>query len=95
MSGVKEETKKVRLCLYVCVCACVCVCVCVCVCGLYVCTQSLRGLQVPFTVTPQSVDNAKDRSRLPDFLVEGELDSCTCSITSPLQGVVSCLCGVV
>eukprot|EP00048_Salpingoeca_helianthica_P015189 m.225540 g.225540 ORF g.225540 m.225540 type:complete len:301 (-) comp16721_c0_seq1:25-927(-) len=46
------------------------------------------GKKVTFSVNPQSVENAKDRGRTPDFLVEGELLSCTCSITEPLQGSV-------
>jgi len=46
------------------------------------------GKEVSFTITPASLENAKDRKKVPDFLVEGRLSSATCHIEAPLQGSV-------
>jgi hypothetical protein len=40
--------------------------------------------------TPGTLQNAKDRARkIPDFVVEGHLDSAVCCITEPFSGEVS------
>lgn len=41
---------------------------------------------VDFTITPQSLENVKDRANIPDFLVKGKIDSVNCCITKPFSG---------
>eukprot|EP00057_Strongylocentrotus_purpuratus_P033244 XP_790710.3 PREDICTED: Down syndrome critical region protein 3 [Strongylocentrotus purpuratus] len=43
---------------------------------------------VPFTVTPQSLQNVKDKTALPNFIIKGRLDSASCCIKNPLTGHV-------
>ncbi len=52
--------------------------------------ESERGDEKPveFTVTPQSLENVKDRARIPDFLVRGTIQTVNCSITKPFFGEV-------
>eukprot|EP00050_Salpingoeca_kvevrii_P007295 m.295192 g.295192 ORF g.295192 m.295192 type:complete len:295 (+) comp13130_c0_seq1:212-1096(+) len=45
-----------------------------------------RGKQVPFTISPSSLENIHEASSVPDFLVTGHLDTATCSITAPFTG---------
>ena len=49
-----------------------------------------RGEEKPvdFTITPQSLENVKDRKNVPDFLVRGKIDTVNCSITKPFVGEV-------
>ncbi|KAF6122546.1 VPS26 endosomal protein sorting factor C [Phyllostomus discolor] len=41
---------------------------------------------VDFTITPETLQNVKERASLPKFLVRGRLDSTSCVITQPLTG---------
>ncbi|XP_049814297.1 vacuolar protein sorting-associated protein 26C isoform X2 [Schistocerca serialis cubense] len=41
---------------------------------------------VKFTITPESLQNIKDKGRIPRFLVSGHLDSTMCCITKPFTG---------
>ncbi|XP_072022181.1 vacuolar protein sorting-associated protein 26C-like [Amphiura filiformis] len=43
---------------------------------------------VPFTITPESLQNVKDKGGLPKFCVKGRLDSAVCCIKNPLTGHV-------
>ena len=43
---------------------------------------------VDFTITPQSLENVKNRANVPDFLVRGRIDTVNCSITKPFVGEV-------
>ncbi|XP_041470549.1 vacuolar protein sorting-associated protein 26C-like [Lytechinus variegatus] len=43
---------------------------------------------VPFTITPQSLQNVKDKTSLPNFSIKGRLDSASCCIKNPLTGHV-------
>ncbi|XP_067007450.1 vacuolar protein sorting-associated protein 26C isoform X2 [Anabrus simplex] len=51
---------------------------------------SASGKAVPhpvkFTITPESLQNVKDKVRVPRFLVTGHLDSTMCCITKPFTG---------
>ena len=42
--------------------------------------------RVDFTVNPESLQNVKNRSNVPDFLVTGYLDTANCVITKPFTG---------
>ena len=42
--------------------------------------------RVDFTVNPDSLQNVKNRSNVPDFLVTGYLDTANCVITKPFTG---------
>ena len=42
--------------------------------------------RVDFTVNPESLQNVKNRSGVPDFLVTGYLDTANCVITKPFTG---------
>ncbi|CAI8048035.1 Vacuolar protein sorting-associated protein 26C [Geodia barretti] len=42
--------------------------------------------EVKFTISPQSLENVKDRGRVPDFLVSGKIDTVNCCITKPFCG---------
>lgn len=46
----------------------------------------LRGAPVDFTISPSSLENLRDRQKVPDFLVEGKIDVSTCSIVRPFTG---------
>ncbi|GLG95709.1 Putative down syndrome critical region protein 3 [Gryllus bimaculatus] len=41
---------------------------------------------VKFSITPESLQNVKDKSRIPRFSVTGHLDSTVCCITKPFTG---------
>lgn len=44
---------------------------------------------VEFTISPQSLENVKDKERrsgVPDFLIEGRIDTVNCCITRPFSG---------
>ncbi|PSN41830.1 Down syndrome critical region protein 3 [Blattella germanica] len=41
---------------------------------------------VNFTITPESLQNIKDKGRIPRFLVTGHLDSTMCCLTKPFTG---------
>lgn len=43
---------------------------------------------VPFTITPETLQNNKEKSTMPKFKVKGKLDSSSCCITKPLTGHV-------
>lgn len=41
-----------------------------------------------FTITPGSLENVKNKNKVPRFTVRGKLDSSTCCITKPFSGEV-------
>ncbi|CAH3104545.1 unnamed protein product [Porites lobata] len=41
---------------------------------------------VEFSITPESLENVKERAKIPKFLVKGSLDCAQCSITKPFTG---------
>ncbi|XP_069677159.1 vacuolar protein sorting-associated protein 26C isoform X1 [Periplaneta americana] len=41
---------------------------------------------VNFSITPESLQNIKDKGRIPRFLVTGHLDSTLCCVTKPFTG---------
>ncbi|XP_036870665.2 vacuolar protein sorting-associated protein 26C isoform X3 [Manis javanica] len=41
---------------------------------------------VDFTITPETLQNVKERALLPKFLIRGHLNSTNCVITQPLMG---------
>nr|XP_061801749.1 vacuolar protein sorting-associated protein 26C-like isoform X4 [Nerophis lumbriciformis] len=41
---------------------------------------------VNFTITPDTLQNVRERSSLPKFLIRGHLDNTTCIINRPLTG---------
>ncbi|XP_076876172.1 vacuolar protein sorting-associated protein 26C [Brachyhypopomus gauderio] len=41
---------------------------------------------VDFTITPETLQNVRERSALPQFLIRGHLDATNCLITQPLTG---------
>ncbi|EDO39946.1 predicted protein [Nematostella vectensis] len=41
---------------------------------------------VLFTITPESLENIKDKPKVPKFLVKGQLDTAVCSILKPITG---------
>ncbi|XP_075767956.1 vacuolar protein sorting-associated protein 26C isoform X4 [Pelodiscus sinensis] len=41
---------------------------------------------VDFTITPETLQNVKERASLPKFLIKGHLNSTNCIITQPLTG---------
>ena len=42
--------------------------------------------EVSFRVSPQSLENVKNRGNVPDFLISGKIDSVNCCITKPFCG---------
>ena len=42
--------------------------------------------EVTFKISPQSLENIKERGRVPDFLVSGKINSVSCCITRPFLG---------
>lgn len=52
--------------------------------------QEQKGEENPvqFTITPQSIENVKDRENIPNFLVRGTLATDKCCITKPFTGEV-------
>lgn len=49
------------------------------------------GNEVPFQISPASLENLKDRQTVPDFSVEGKLHTSVCSITKPFTGELKVL----
>ncbi|MBZ3889042.1 Down syndrome critical region protein 3 [Sciurus carolinensis] len=47
---------------------------------------TLTPSPVDFTVTPETLQNVKERALLPKFLIRGHLNSTNCVITQPLTG---------
>lgn len=43
---------------------------------------------VDFSITPESLQNVKDRSKIPSFLLKGKLYSSVCCITKPFTGEI-------
>ncbi|XP_055470893.1 vacuolar protein sorting-associated protein 26C isoform X1 [Psammomys obesus] len=41
---------------------------------------------VDFTITPETLQNVKERASLPKFFIRGHLNSTNCAITQPLMG---------
>ncbi|XP_062344178.1 vacuolar protein sorting-associated protein 26C isoform X3 [Cinclus cinclus] len=58
--------------------------------GVFVNIQSQKGKLLPspvdFTITPETLQNVKERASLPKFLIRGHLNSTNCVITQPLTG---------
>ena len=50
---------------------------------------AMPSLKVQFSISPQSLENVKDRAKVPNFLVEGTLTTATCSIIKPFTGQVA------
>uniref|UniRef100_A0A8C6AT21 Vacuolar protein sorting-associated protein 26C n=1 Tax=Monodon monoceros TaxID=40151 RepID=A0A8C6AT21_MONMO len=48
--------------------------------------RKLTPSPVAFTVTPETLQNVKERALLPKFLIRGHLNSTNCVITQPLTG---------
>eukprot|EP00051_Salpingoeca_urceolata_P028102 m.485003 g.485003 ORF g.485003 m.485003 type:complete len:299 (+) comp23626_c0_seq1:212-1108(+) len=42
--------------------------------------------EIAFSISPNSLEAVQDRSKIPDFLVEGKLATAVCSITDPFSG---------
>uniref|UniRef100_A0A8D2IB74 Vacuolar protein sorting-associated protein 26C n=1 Tax=Urocitellus parryii TaxID=9999 RepID=A0A8D2IB74_UROPR len=47
---------------------------------------TLTPSPVDFTITPETLQNVKERALLPKFLIRGHLNSTNCVITQPLTG---------
>ncbi|CAN8013142.1 unnamed protein product, partial [Ixodes persulcatus] len=52
---------------------------------------SEKSVPVPvnINISPESLQNVRDRSKVPQFLVKGRIDSTSCCITKPFTGVLS------
>ncbi|XP_051971880.1 vacuolar protein sorting-associated protein 26C [Xyrauchen texanus] len=48
--------------------------------------SKLQPSPVDFTITPQTLQNVRERSSLPKFMIRGHLDATSCVITQPLTG---------
>ncbi|XP_030648651.1 vacuolar protein sorting-associated protein 26C isoform X1 [Chanos chanos] len=46
----------------------------------------LQPSPVDFTITPETLQNVRERGSLPKFLIRGHLDATNCVITQPLTG---------
>ncbi|CAB4004168.1 Down syndrome critical region 3 [Paramuricea clavata] len=44
-----------------------------------------------FKITPDSLENVKEKTKVPKFLIKGKLDSTSCCITKPFTGEVTVL----
>ncbi len=51
-------------------------------------SERVPGKAIPFQISPSSLEGVKDRSKLPDFLVQGSMDSGVCEIETPFTGTV-------
>ncbi|XP_067132140.1 vacuolar protein sorting-associated protein 26C [Centruroides vittatus] len=51
-------------------------------------SQKAEHKLVEFTINPESIQNSKDRRKIPNFLIVGKLDSTVCSITQPFNGEI-------
>ncbi|XP_071387857.1 vacuolar protein sorting-associated protein 26C isoform X2 [Centroberyx affinis] len=60
--------------------------------GVFVNIQPQKAKVLPtpvdFTITPDTLQNTRERSLLPKFLIRGHLDATTCVISQPLTGEV-------
>ncbi|KAI2660151.1 Down syndrome critical region 3 [Labeo rohita] len=48
--------------------------------------SKLQPNPVDFTITPETLQNVRERSSLPRFLIRGHLDATSCAVTRPLTG---------
>ncbi|CAG2163840.1 unnamed protein product [Oppiella nova] len=48
--------------------------------------KPLIDKSVHFLITPESLQNVKDRSKIPKFRISGQLESTVCKITEPFTG---------
>ena len=55
----------------------------------YVPGEKREEKEVSFTISPQSLENVKDRARVPEFLVSGKIDTVSCCITKPFCGEIT------
>jgi len=51
--------------------------------------EKIEDKSVDFIITPQSLENVKDRVNIPEFRVTGKIDTVNCSITKPFSGEVT------
>ena len=51
--------------------------------------EKIEEKAVDFVVSPQSLENVKDRANIPDFRVTGRIDTVNCSIAKPFSGEVT------
>lgn len=50
--------------------------------------EKLTPSPANFTITPETLQNVKERALLPTFLIRGHLNSINCVITQPFTGVL-------
>ena len=48
--------------------------------------EKVEDKEVSFRVSPQSLENVKNRGSVPDFLISGKVDTVNCCITKPFCG---------
>uniref|UniRef100_A0A8C2C5I8 VPS26 endosomal protein sorting factor C n=2 Tax=Cyprinus carpio TaxID=7962 RepID=A0A8C2C5I8_CYPCA len=48
--------------------------------------SKLQPNPVEFSITPETLQNVRERSSLPRFLIRGHLDATSCAVTQPLTG---------
>lgn len=48
--------------------------------------SELQPNPVEFSITPETLQNVRERSSLPRFLIRGHLDTTSCAVTRPLTG---------
>ncbi|XP_017539305.1 vacuolar protein sorting-associated protein 26C isoform X2 [Pygocentrus nattereri] len=48
--------------------------------------SKVQPTPVDFTITPETLQNVKERTSLPKFVIRGHLDATNCVITQPLTG---------
>ncbi|XP_075548168.1 vacuolar protein sorting-associated protein 26C isoform X2 [Dermacentor variabilis] len=51
--------------------------------------EKATPVPVNINITPESLQNVRDHSRVPRFLIKGRIDSTCCCITKPFTGVLS------
>ncbi|KAL5253921.1 hypothetical protein ACHWQZ_G013623 [Mnemiopsis leidyi] len=51
--------------------------------------KSTEESPIPFTITPQSLENIREIKSVPDFKISGTLERAVCDIEQPLQGTIS------
>nr|XP_037278696.1 vacuolar protein sorting-associated protein 26C-like isoform X1 [Rhipicephalus microplus] len=51
--------------------------------------EKATPVPVNINITPESLQNVRDHSRVPRFLIKGRIDSTCCCITKPFTGVIS------
>jgi len=52
-------------------------------------SPELRDKPVSFSITPESLQNVRDKSKVPKFRITGRLDKTLCKITEPFTGELS------